>query len=466
MNNNLHEAVNEQYNRNELRNPKKTRKKSLLKRFIMTVSIILGIFLVIFTTVFFGFSYFFGENPVSSYISKLIDSNLEHNNSPLDIFSGLPERTNIAVLGVDEDGTRTDVMMLCSLNSKTSELDIISVPRDTYAVVPQDRVKIIQDKGMYCPSGGEMKLNAVHHYAGKELGVEFIVKQLEEILDTEIQYYVKIDLDAFVELVDEVGGIEFDVPQRMYYNDPIQDLFIDLQPGLQKLNGKQAEGLIRYRKADANNPLSKSYAQGDIQRVQIQQDFLKAMITQMLSKNNIVKNAPALFTTAVKYVKTNFSAADLTKYAKVISKISPDKMHSHTIPHTIGDIGKVNYVIVDKAKTSEMMKEITMSDRSEKESDEPSATLRDVEQLRIEVLNGGSVSGIATRTGDMLSEKGYNVTALGNYDGERVPETRIYVRDKSYSNEFKKLFSGASVTVDKSMDTSYDVIIILGTSAK
>src|SRR5699024_2778105 len=132
---------------------------------------------------------------------------------------------NILICGTDDDGGRTDTIMIARLDTNDHTVALMSVPRDTLISGNYSVPKINSIYG----SGGQ----------GKE-GMEALKTKLAQLLGFEVDGYVLVKLDVFIELVDLVDGVEFDVPMRMYYTDPTQDLYIDLQPGLQTLNGEQA----------------------------------------------------------------------------------------------------------------------------------------------------------------------------------------------------------------------------------
>lgn len=124
-----------------------------------------------------------------------------------------------------------------------------------------------------------MKINSVYAGGGKD-GMERLAARLKDLLGFPVDGYVLVDLEAFQKTVDLVGGVEFDVPMDMNYEDPSQNLYIHLQKGLQTLDGEQAMGLVRFRKG---------YATQDIQRTQTQQQFLKALAKQCLSVSSLTK---------------------------------------------------------------------------------------------------------------------------------------------------------------------------------
>ena len=142
-------------------------------------------------------------------------------------------------------------MMLTNIDLETGEVKILSLPRDL-------RVEI---------KGRMDKLNHAHSYEGPELTVETV----RNFLNIDLEHYVRIDYRAVKEIVDAIDGVEIDVPRRMYYSRPNQDppLYIDLQPGLQTLNGEESLQFLRWRQ----NQDGSGYAEGDIGRVQAQQRF-------------------------------------------------------------------------------------------------------------------------------------------------------------------------------------------------
>ncbi|HAR64005.1 MAG: hypothetical protein DKM50_12555 [Candidatus Margulisiibacteriota bacterium] len=195
--------------------------------------------------------------------------------------SGFDNNVNILVAGVDAtDGAhRTDTIMLVHLDSNKNRVGVISIPRDT-------RVEV--------PGHGFTKVNHAYAFGGIDLSV----KTVSAFLQVPIQYYVVINLDGVVNVIDQLGGITVDVPKRMYYVDKAGELYIDLRPGKQVLSGKQAMGYVRYRHDAA----------GDIGRIKRQQDFMKAVADKIIQSGNIFK-APQLF----KQLTSNFSTNLTTK---------------------------------------------------------------------------------------------------------------------------------------------------------
>lgn len=252
---------------------------------------------------------------------------------------------NIALLGTDGDGFRSDVNMVASLNLTTKEVHLISVPRDTRVVMTDDMIAYLEKNGRTVPQAngvyGQCKLTEVHAYAGKGNRSTFTVAMLEEILGIDIDYYVKVDLDAFKDIVDAVGGVEFDVQERLYYSDPAQGLYIDLYPGPQVLDGEKAEMLVRFREG---------YAQKDLKRIEVQQEFLKAFIAQVCSSDKIMSNLDSYIKIFMEKVESDMPVATALKYAGYIKEIDPAAITTDTIP---GEGGA--YFDMDEEGTKELV---------------------------------------------------------------------------------------------------------------
>jgi LCP family protein required for cell wall assembly len=257
-----------------------------------------------------------------------------------DLFDKVPDRTTFVILGLDDESPfvkRADLIMLGCYNSVTKTLDIISIPRDTRTEVSAE----VYSNFLYKPRSRTVRFGEIFNFSGNVNGTHLTGKHIQDQFGIQLDYYITVELDAFRDFIDDIGGVEFNVPQRMYYTDPFQNLYIDLHPGLQTLNGAQAEGLLRYRKADVWNPQSPGYPMGDIKRVQVQQEFMKVVIKEALSD---LGNIVTLGNTAVKYVKTNFPIAAAPKYALNLSGFEAENINTYTLPGTATDYSPYFYL--------------------------------------------------------------------------------------------------------------------------
>lgn len=424
------------------RAPKRRKPFNPIKTFFKIVCSIVMVFVILAGGACFAYYKVTGNMPFSDLgiTTNATDMNI------LDALLGRNIKMNVAVFGVDKDGTRTDVAFVVHYDSAQESLNLISIPRDTRVSVC-DEVETLLG-GRY----GVMKFNAVHAIGGKEHGPEAAVLQLEDLLGISIDHYVKVDFDALVEIVDAVGGVEVDVPQDMKWDmSDTGDINIDLKKGLQTLDGNKALQLVRYRKG---------YANGDVGRIQVQQLFLKALAEKVLSTESILKNLGDYIKVMYKHVDTDVSLSDALKYANYITKIDMSKMTMETLPGVGQYVGGVSYFIHDPDATQEMVDRIFYSVAPEVNED----SSIDSKSLLIEVSNGGNVAGLAGRFTEMLSGEGFRLTDPTNYNGEQLNYTRIQVKTEGAGEDLVKYFNNAKVELAPDEVGSADIRIILGTN--
>lgn len=358
-------------------------------------------------------------------------------------------KLNVAVFGVDDDGTRTDVMFVVHFDSKDKKTSIISLPRDTRVSIVDSVRQKLNAEGRYYQS--PTKLNAVHSYSGKEMGADNTVLQIEDLLGISIDHYIKVDLKAFRKIVDTIGGVEVDVPRDMYYMDPVQNLSINLKAGVQTLNGDKAEQLVRFR----------SYKQGDLERVKVQQMFLKEFAKKVLSSETILKNLPDYISTLYSDIETNITMGDALKYVNYIKRIDVNNMTMETIPGVAPKTVGPSYYLYDVEGTRELVDRVFYGIGEEGIEDGTSKA------KAIEVSNGGTVAGLAAKTAENLKKDGYHVTGVATYNGEKNDYTRIVVKEKGVGEDLKKYFTDSRIQVDASLlSAETDIKIILGLKEK
>ncbi|WP_425059128.1 Polyisoprenyl-teichoic acid--peptidoglycan teichoic acid transferase TagU [Sporomusa carbonis] len=233
--------------------------------------------------------------------------------------TGLPHKVNILVLGVDErsdDVGRSDTMFVVTVDTSTKQVSLLSIPRDT-------RVKI--------PGHGWDKIN--HAYA--EGGHSLSQRAVEDLLGIPMDYYAIINFAAFNKIVDAVGGVTIDVEKRMYYEDPYDNLLIDLKPGVQKLDGRTAIQYVRYRDEE-----------GDIGRIKRQQQFIKAMLKEVTSPF-ILPRLPGIIREVNSAVKTDMTTAEMLNLAKLLNDAAKAGLKVETVPGKPAYISDISYWLPD-----------------------------------------------------------------------------------------------------------------------
>lgn len=224
----------------------------------------------------------------------------------------------ILVMGRDTGGGgNTDTMMLAGYDVTNQRLTVMNIPRDTMVNVSWDIKRI----------------NSVYnYYGGGDKGVKKVYQEISQLVGFEPDYQVIIEWDAVGKLVDAIGGVHFDVPRNMNYDDPYQDLSIHISKGYQKLDGEQAMGVIRYRH---DNNMKYGYPDGDLGRIKTQQAFLKAVIQQLLQVKNMgkINQFSKIFE---ENVETDLSVQNLFWFGKsaILGGLSMDSVEFVTMPNT------------------------------------------------------------------------------------------------------------------------------------
>lgn len=253
----------------------------------------------------------------------------------------LKERKNILFLGVDEvfkedrakkrEGGiwrgRSDTIIILSLDPYNKSMNILNIPRDT-------RIKI---------DGYEIeKINYLNAIDGPIV----TKKHVEKLLGIKIHNYVQINLKGAVKFIDEIGGIVINVPQRMKYKDITGMVDINLFPGRQLLNGKQAIDFVRFRHDSL----------GDIGRIQRQQEFIRALIKKSLDPV-VFARLPALLVGMKHLLLTDLKTDGIVRIANFVRNVPASKQKIAMLPGKFGELNGISYWIPTKKETIEIVNE-------------------------------------------------------------------------------------------------------------
>ncbi|MBQ3225993.1 MAG: LCP family protein [Clostridia bacterium] len=292
-----------------------------IKKFVAAMLVTLFTFTAVFGGVYLA--YILNKTSLSGQITELLDK--------VD-----SDKINFLVMGLDDDKTRADTIMMISVDVSNNSVKLLSVPRDTKVTV----------------GGKSIKINSTMGYKRRE---ELMIETLRKLTGMPIHYYVEIDFDGFKDIIDVLGGVDYDVPYNMDYDDPTQNLHIHLKKGMQHLNGQKAHDYVRFRH---NNDGSAPglYALGDPGRIDAQQKFLKELLRQKLQPQYLAK-APQLIEKIYQYVNTNFSLSDALRFVGFLSDFDSASMETYVLP---GEAKKEGawYYIYDPADTKELVKNI------------------------------------------------------------------------------------------------------------
>lgn len=242
----------------------------------------------------------------------------------------------ILMVGRDFASNSTDTIIVVQIDTKTHSIHCVSIPRDT----------LINISWASTPK----KINAVYPgflNSGRD-PVEGLKTQIRSLLGFDVDCYVVVHLQAVADLVEAIGGVWFDVPQDMYYVDYVQDLYIDIKAGYQLLDGYDALRLCRFRDG---------YAGGDLQRIEVQHEFLKAMMSQLLSVGSI-PHLGELINVLLWNVETDLNAANIAWFARQFLACRMENIQFYTMPWaTACLINGVSYVSVDQDPWLSMVNE-------------------------------------------------------------------------------------------------------------
>ena len=264
------------------------------------------------------------------FANALVDNKPDYNEDDKKGMLIAKDKATVMIMGVDEradDVGRSDTLMIATLDPDKNQAALLSVPRDT-------RVKI---KGH-----GFDKINAAYAYGGRKLTQETI----ESLLNTHIDHYIKINVHGFTKIIDALGGIDIDVEKRMYYEDPWDDdggLYIDLQPGMQHMDGKTAITYVRYRDEE-----------GDIGRIKRQQNFMKAVMDKLVSPT-IIPKLPAIVSAVSDSVETDMSVSEILSFLGTLQDAKDNGLKSEMLPGKPVYIEGISYWVPDISKTRQIL---------------------------------------------------------------------------------------------------------------
>ncbi|MBO5733917.1 MAG: LCP family protein [Clostridia bacterium] len=263
---------------------------------------------------------------------------------------------NVLLLGVDEDGVRADTIMIFSVDNINNTVKVLSIPRDTRITLN---------------TGKSIKINSCLGFESRE---KFMVETIKTITKMPIHYYCEVNFDGFIKIIDILGGVDYDVPYDMNYDDPAQDLHIHLKAGPQHLDGQAAHDFVRFRHNNKGEGVYApgEYAQGDIGRIAAQQNFIKEVFRQKMQPQYLLK-AVEIIDAAYTNVRTNFSVSSALDFVNILKSTDTTELESFVLPGEGKYIGKVSYYVYSPSDTKELiLKEFGYpEDEAAKLDDEP-----------------------------------------------------------------------------------------------
>ncbi|ERK32075.1 LCP family protein [Clostridium intestinale] len=351
------------------------------------------------------------------------------------------EPVNILVLGLDigdvnqkdnESIKRTDTIMVLHYEPKNNSASLISVPRDMLIKVNKKNNKI----------------NAAYALGGEKL----IQSEIEKLIEADINYIVKIDYEGFRALVDAVGGVEMYIERNMHYDDDAQDLHIRFNKGeTVLLDGKKAEEFFRWRK---NND-GTGFANGDLDRIENQHKFINKLIEKCTSPA-IITNIKGILDVLPAYVKTNMSPSKIISYGLGLKDLDKSNVTTATLQGDLKTIGGVSYVVYNRNMNIETLGLLSGSEDSK-------GTIKK-KNLRINILNGTRITGLASRVSESLKTKGYSAIDTGNT--QERSKTIIKTNNKEIGKLIVEDLGTGTIQDLEDNPQGYDAVILIGSDYK
>ena len=305
-----------------IENPKKVKKKR-------------HIFLKIFLIILIALTLF--------VVKRLYDANwnilgaiLGHNAETLKNL----DKLQVLILG--ESTGMSDTIIVASYDPKTQDTALLSIPRDTFTGDNKKKAKYYE------------KINALYSHGETP---EKTLDAVNKITEMDVKYYILVDTEALIKLVDIIGGLYFDVPIDMNYDDGAQNLHIHLKAGYQKLNGEQVEGLVRFRHNNNGTSYPSDYGIEDHGRNRTQREVIIAIAKQSLQFKNIteISNIIDVFK---QYVKTNMNLNDVKDYVPYAVKLDTSTIKVGLLPGRDDIVNGIWYFFHDEEETKQLVDEL------------------------------------------------------------------------------------------------------------
>lgn len=431
---------------------KKKKKSGIIKKILFLIIIILVI-----CVAFFSYKMHINGGGVQGLLATLVGNDKE-------TIEDL-EPIQFLLLGVSTDlgGKVTDTIMVATYDPKNQTASLLSIPRDTYTG---------KNHSQGTPSE---KINALY-----TKGIDKILSKVNELTGLDLKYYMVVDNEALIKLVDVIGGVEFDVPIKMYYHDNTQGLSIELSKGVQVLDGDHAEQLLRFRKNDDGTGYPAEYGSDDIGRMKTQRNFIMATAKQTLQAKNIFK-IKDIIDIIYEYVETNISISDIKAYVPYAINFNVDNLKSAVLPGTsVGPTQSGNlyapywFILTNKTEAQKVIESLYSENDDIEDNASNSNDIGQVvdipknetNKVKIELLNASGSTNKLAKVQKILKEKGYNVKT----DETNITTTTTIINnvdiDEKYIEQIKGLLGVGLTSSNSTTYNNTDVTIIIGKDYK
>lgn len=330
------------------KNKKRTKTVRKVKRIVVTLLLLS----MIGAGTLFGYKIYENGGGLTGTLAALLGENTENleNLEPIKVLI-------MGESGVD-DYKLADSIMIASYNPKTQEASIMSIPRDTYVGAKNRKTATTKYLQSY-------KINTVFRSG---TNIPEAIERINDLTDLNLENYVIIDTKALIKLVDAIGGVTFNVPIDMDYEDSSQNLYIHLKAGEQVIDGPKAEQLLRFRHNDDGTTYPSSYGQQDIGRMRTQREFIIETLKQTLKPQNIFK-IKQIIDVMAENVTTNMDITTVKAYVPYAVNFNAENIKTGVLPGDVEMCNGVSLYVANSKKTEQLISEL-FPEKNEEINDE------------------------------------------------------------------------------------------------
>ena len=356
----------------------------------------------------------------------------------------------------------TDTIMVAKYSPSTGDTTLLSIPRDSF-VGNNPNTATASDK-----------INSKY-----QISPQRTIDAVNELTGLNLKYYITVDTKALRDLVNAIGGVYFDVPIKMDYDDSSQDLYIHLEPGYQLLDGQKAEWLVRFRHNNNGTSYSYEYGDNDLGRMRTQREFLMAVAKQTLRLENITKINDIL-NVIEQEVETNIDFDTMMEYAPALLNINADNIQTGMLPGTAQYCNGVAVYLVDEDEAKELVNELFLTSSNTTTNEESGMTntvsngtsvgstngvssgTTTQKNFTVEILNGTGSQTKLNQAIDQLEAQGYEVAKKGNTN--ITTTTTIINRTNNSTQDENSIIAllGTGDSVMGENNSNVDFTIVLG----
>lgn len=448
---------------------KKKKKHKILKRIFLSILVI-----ILICGIVFGALIMKNGGGLTGFVTTVVGSSKSKIKTLPDVYA--------LCIGVSQN--MTDTIMVAKYSPQNQQAALLSIPRDTFC-----------GKSRASASASD-KINAIYPISGPAKTME----KVNELTGLNIKYYIVVDTKALRDLVDCIGGVYFDVPIKMDYDDTSQHLAIHLEPGYQLLNGTQAEGLCRFRHNNNGTSYPRSYGDNDLGRMRTQREFIKATVQQTMKVSNLTK-IDDILKIAEEEVETNIDWSIAKDYIAAATGFNTENLKSEQLPGSTGYLNEVSFFFADETRTKQVVQSVFLTvedhssdtnttdendgneivDENETNSLDANSTsgnttggssktdlsdaknaIKSNSKVKVEIINGTGTSTKLTTVKDQIQKMGYKVTNTSTTN--IVDNTSVICRNPDYMDNAKSLQAllGPGSVITGKENASVDITIILG----